>query len=125
MYLARLRLLAILIWSVVASTVLSADPSDKAKTSQQLEAAVNQLVAALPNWRVHRIDERPSVEVDGQKGYRVVLRTSWKEPPPGAFPQQVTQPQPGDDYVHRHSDWHFVLFPSSNAKLSAEAKRAI
>jgi hypothetical protein len=77
---------------------------------------------------VHHIDQEASVAVDGQKGYRIVLRFAWKEPPPGSVPQQqVAAPSRGDDPTHvtKHTDWHYVLVPASDARLSAEAKRKI
>jgi hypothetical protein len=62
-------------------------------------------------------------------GYRIVLRMTWKEPPPDSFPQQqAAVPARGDDdpsYVTKHSDWHFVIVPSSDVQLSDDSKREI
>ncbi len=104
-------------------------PAYAAPVPAQLQAAVDRLAAALPRWSVHHIDEEPSVAVDGQLGYRIVLRFAWKEPPPGTPPrQQVAAPSRGADdpaSVTKYTDWHFVLVRASDARLSAEAKREI
>jgi hypothetical protein len=125
----RSSILALVVSCLPGRAGLSAEAADTAKAPPKLQAAVARLAAALPGWPVHQIDQEPSVAVDGQRGYRIVLRFTWKEPPAGSPPQQqVAAPRPGGDdpaYVTRHTDWHFVLVPASDAKLAAEAKREI
>lgn len=125
----RSSLLLLVVLSLFGKSGVSVDAADQAKVPPQLRAAVTGLTAALPSWPVHHIDQEPSVAVDGQRGYRIVLRSTWKVPPPGARPQQlVAAPGRGEDdptYVTRHTDWHFVLVPASDAGLAAQAKREI
>jgi hypothetical protein len=92
-----------------------------------VRGAADRLAAVLPQWSVQKIDRQPSVEAFGQKGYRIVLRHSWKEPGPGSFGQQAAVPRGEDDptLVSRHTDWHFVIFPESDEALPAEAKREV
>lgn len=117
-------LLSLVVLSLLGRISFAADPGPP-----QVQAAVDRLKAAVQGWSVHHVDQQPTVAVERQQGYRVILRSTWKEPPPGAVvQQQVAQPGRGEGdptYLTRHTDWHFVLVPLGVAELSAEAKREI
>jgi hypothetical protein len=128
MHTARLSVLPILVLCLSGKVGLSAEKVDTDQAPPELRAAVDRLAAALPRWSAHHIDREPSVAVDGRRGYRIVLRMTWKEPPPGTIPHQQALIRTGGDdptYVTKHTDWHFVLFPARDARLSADAKRDI
>ncbi|MDB5341156.1 MAG: hypothetical protein JWN70_6775 [Planctomycetaceae bacterium] len=128
MYQIKLSVLSLSLLCLLGIPRLSAEDAKATKVPVALQNAVDSLTTTLRHWPVQHIDPEPTVAVDGQRGYRVVLRRTWKEPPPGTIPSQRVVPQSERDesnYVTKHTDWHFVLVPVSEVKLSPEAKREI
>lgn len=90
--------------------VWAAEP-DQADAGR-LKIAVERLLdaAGTPTWKLEHVDAQPSVDVDGHRGYRIVLRRTWKEYT--NVPQQVERP--GADrgpFILKHENWQFVLIP--------------
>lgn len=134
-----------------AKTILSDEKAAVAKAPPQLQAAVARLEAATANFSpagrgpfslpdnhgslIHHVDQQPSVEVGGQRGYRIVLRTSWRDAPADYAPQQqqtdgaeekrLALAAKQGNWATKHADWHFVLVPLGDKKLPDDAKRDI
>lgn len=86
----------------------------------------DRLVAVSKAWKLQACDEQPSVQVEGYRGFRIVLRRSWKHY--ANLSQQVTQPRPAeleDPGEARHEDWEFVLIPLLPKRARAELKTKI
>lgn len=128
MYQIRLSVLSLALLCLFGTARLSAEDAQATKIPVPLQKAVDSLTTTLRGWPVQHIDSEPTVAVEGQRGYRIVLRKTWKEPPPGTIPSQRAVPPSERDesnYVTKHTDWHFVLVLVSDTNLSPEAKREI
>ncbi len=129
MFQARFSVLTIAVLGLFAATAHCAENMNVATAPPQLQQAVARLANMLERWKVYNVDTEPSVAIDGRRGYRVVLRMTWKEPPVGyQHTQQEVMPGHRSDvsnYITKHTDCHFVLVPLSKAKLATDAKREI
>ena len=103
----------------------STDDSGKSGSTPIKNVAQRLLMAAgTPTWTLDSVDERPTVDIDGYRGHRIVLRRTWKE-----FtnpPQQLAEP--GADagpFELKHEDWQFVLIPLQPKKAPAELRSKI
>ncbi len=125
MYQIRLSMLSLALLCLFGTARLSAEDAKATKVPVALQNAVDSLTATLRHWPLKHIDPEPTVVVEGQRGYRVVLRHTWQEPL--IVMQRIQRPSGQDDpdFVTKHTDWHFVLVPVSETKLSPEAKREI
>lgn len=73
-----------------------------------IQTVAERLAEASPGWKLQEFDEQPSVAE--KRGYRIVLRRTWKEFT--APVQQVQRPDAEDGpFEWRHEDWEFVLYP--------------
>jgi len=123
-------MLSLLVLCLFCGRNLSADEAPSAKPPAELEKAVAQLKAVLRpgQGQVHHVDAEPTVAIGEMRGYRVVVRNTWKE---HTYPVQQQAAAagrgPGEDgrpFVTKHSHWNFVLFPAG-AKLPADAAKKI
>ena len=73
-----------------------------------IQTVAEQLAKASPGWKLQEFDEQPSVAE--KRGYRIVLRRTWKE---FTAPVQQVRPANADagPFEWRHEDWEFVLYP--------------
>jgi hypothetical protein len=130
---ASLSVISLAAWCAFGTTGLSAEKAVTVQAPPQLQAAVARLTAlpAMSHRPVYHIDPLPSVEVGGQRGYRIVLRQTWKEPRPGDERQlppteeELKDPAFRANWLTKHADWHFVLVPVGKEKLPDDAKRDI
>jgi hypothetical protein len=125
---ASLSLISFAVLCSFAKTSLGDEKAETIKAPPQLQAAVDRLTAipVLSHWPVHHIDQQPSVEIHGLKGYRIVLRSTWKQQPADSGQQSAESAEPDDaSAVAGHTDWHFVLFPLGWKRPLNEAKREI
>ncbi len=84
----------------------------------------------LEHWKLRSVDERPSVVVDDYRGYRVVLRRTWKHyTDTGNQTAQKAAPSPSGEsnrpFELRHEDWEFVLVAIQPNKAPATLKSRI
>lgn len=117
-------------FTILGYPAVRADPNSTAQKAngllQELNAAAQRAAAGSPAWAIETVDHRPTVEVDGLAGYRIVLRRTWKE-----FtgpPQQQAEAAPNTDRrpsIEKHEDWQFVLFPKEPKKAPVELKSKI
>src|SRR5689334_2646612 len=114
--------------SAILLMTSAALPAENAHVPDQLLVPIAKLTAVLPQWTVHQVDPNPSVAIDDQSGYRIVLRSTWKEAPANQLAQQqVAAPTAtinDSNFITKHFDWHFVLVPGT-AQLTPQAKRQI
>lgn len=115
---------AIVVWGLVASTRSEAQPQDKPAAIAPIKEVAEKLKATSKHWTLQEQDEQPSVAVEGYRGFRVVLRRTWKE-----FPiEQVQRAQvgkPEGPFELRHEDWEFVLIPVRPKEAPATLKEKI
>lgn len=74
-----------------------------------------RLGSLIPDWKLQAADEEPGVRVPGDRGFRVVLRRTWKQFLQSSFPQQEAAP-PAGPFEWKHEDWEFVLVPIAGKK---------
>jgi len=148
---AILSVMLLTAWCASGAAGLTAEKAVAVQVPPQLQAAVARLEAATTNFEsaasgpfsvpdnhgslLHHVDKQPSVDVGGQRGYRIVLRTSWKDAPADYMPhrQQTIKGEENESVIAarqgnwptKHTDWHFVLVPLSDKKLPDDAKRDI
>ncbi|MEW4491015.1 M56 family metallopeptidase [Thalassoglobus sp. JC818] len=84
-----------------------------------LKGLADRLVAAAgsPTWKLHHVDNLPTVLADDSLGYRITLRRTWEEY--SNLPQQKeTPPDELGPFELKHEDWEFVLFPRERQDAS-------
>ncbi len=111
------------IWGLFASTGLSAQLPDQPPAEiTPIKELAERLGATLPGWSLHEQDEQTRVAVAGHRGFRLVLRRTWKEFT-NINQSQVAVPQSEESagpFELRHEDWEFVLIPI-RPKAASEA----
>ena len=80
--------------------------------------------AATSAWELHEVSEQPDVVAGGHRGYRIVLRTTWKHYTNPVQQVESADPDPGP-FELRHNDLEFVVFPTSDKKLPADLRSRI
>lgn len=114
-----------LICGLFASTQSNAQVADQARIeTTPIKEAVDRLVAGNQGWKLLQVDERPSITVDGYRGYRVVLRRTWKEFT-DPIPQQVRPDAERGPFELRHEDWEFVLMAVQPKPVPPALRRQI
>jgi len=83
-----------------------------------LKQLAGQIQAVMPNWKLHKVDKQPTVILNGDRGYHLVLRRSWKHYLEASLQQLATAQREGP-FEMRHTDWEFVLFPLQTRKKPA------
>lgn len=120
------------ILSTEVENLLAASPSVKATASgpASVRQLADQLAAHINPWKVHAVDEQPTLLVDGHPGFRIVLRNTWKHyignPQQVALPRQPQAGEPdNEDWESRYEDWELALFPTHAGKASPELRSRI
>ena len=98
-----------------------------AKEVVPIRQVAARLGTLIPDWTLHGVDGKPSIEVDGLRGSRIVLRRTWKEYLPDRFPPQQQQKAgiARGPFESRHEDWEFVLVSVDPTKAPAGLKSKI
>lgn len=104
-----------LVCALFASTRSDAQPPQAKKLAFQPEpigTVAKHMDGAVRDWKLQNFDEKPTVNVAGHRGYKVVLRRTWKvftNPPQQQIASPTADPGP---FILKHVDWEFVLFPT-------------
>lgn len=92
----------------------------------QIKTAAQRLLDATgkPTWKLESVDKQPTANVDGFRGYRIVLCRTWKEytnPP-----QQSAEPDAAKGpFELKHEEWQFVLIPTEPQQVPAKLRSKI
>jgi len=102
--------------------------TEVAKPPSEIASAIQKLLAP-GKWEVVHYDERPTVKVDGHRGYRIVLRTGGKRLSYQDLWHQFPSPRGTADgekvpSVMKYSHCDLVLFPSAES-VSGQMKGRI
>jgi beta-lactamase regulating signal transducer with metallopeptidase domain len=108
------------------TTVAGAIPKEQQRIEiTSIETIADKVIPTLNGWKLQEYDKQPSVMVEQFRGYRLVLRRTWKE---FTNPPQQAAPRPDDlagPFELRHEDWEFVLIPVRPAKAPDAIKNQI
>ena len=77
------------------------------------------------SWQLHDCDDEPSVLVNGMRGFRIVLRRTWREYTD--TPQQEASIALDRDasFINRDAYWEFVLFRQTSENVSPDTRSVI
>jgi hypothetical protein len=81
-------------------------------------------IERLPDWKVSHVDQQPSVNVAGFRGYRITVRKGWPVYDTSNA-QQKAEPLVPDPAKTLIDDWEFVLVPIGANKPPVELKSQI
>ncbi|MCA9216999.1 MAG: M56 family metallopeptidase, partial [Planctomycetales bacterium] len=82
-------------------------------------------VSPAESWREYQCDDQPSVSINGRRGFRIVLRRTWKEYTSPAQQRSEVTPQFDAPFISHDVDWEFVLFPQQTGDVTADFKSRI
>ncbi len=104
-----------------ANTAANALQVDSQKPIRELAGMLQRIV---PEWKIQHVDKQPSVELDGFRGYRLVVRRAWPHFD-SSDPQQLAQVGEAIATSFINDDWEFVLIPSEPKKPPTGLKSKI
>jgi hypothetical protein len=86
-----------------------------------VKSAIPRSVRTEGQWTVHECDTEPSVAVEKYRGFRIVLRRTWKEfTSVGQRAESKAELEARDaPFEWRQEDWEFVLIPVRPEKAPA------
>jgi|GEM_PF-3256949 beta-lactamase regulating signal transducer with metallopeptidase domain len=100
------------ICSLIASTKSNARQTDaEPNETTPIKEIADRLEKSIADWQLLAVDDEPGVTVAGHRGFRVVLRRTWKEyinPPQQAAPSASADPA-APEFKLKTDDWEFVL----------------
>jgi len=118
----------VLICGLLVSTKSSAQLADDTRVEiTPIKKLADRLVATLKGWTLHECDEQPTVAVEGHRGFRLVLRRTWKE----YKDRRQVEESPaelekrGVAFELHQEDWEFVLMPVRPMKAPTAMKQQI
>ena len=97
------------------------------KYESDIEWIARKIIAVSPaeTWRLHQSDDQPSVSINGCRGFRIMLRRTWKEFTGAAQQRASVSPDPDAPVINHDVDWEFVLFPQQAGDVTADFKSRI
>ena len=92
----------------------AADQTTPAAKEDDKPAWADAVAEALPRWEIIQCDQQPSVSVGEHRGYRLLLRMSWKEEINPSQQSRDERELKEGEYVVKYSHVDLVLFPATD-----------